>query len=96
MAKIYFVKSTCGEYEDRIDTIEKACTDVKKAEDYVKELEDREQGYRDMADKCRECGGLNKECPFYTVPFYEIDGCENYHPWHDNIYFSIEEVDLED
>lgn len=94
MTKIYLVISTCGECEDRIDTIKKAFRDVKKAEDYIKELEDRERGYRDMANKCRECAGLNKECPFYTMPFYTTDECESYQPWHDNEYFSIEEVDL--
>lgn len=96
MSKIYLVMSQCGMYEDYYEIVEKAFKDIKKAEAYMAEKIDTEQGYRDMADKCKDCGGLDRSCPFYTMPTYEADECAAYEPYHDNVEFRIEEVEFEE
>lgn len=94
MSKVYLVISCCGEYDDYLETVKMAFTDVKKAEDYVNELRDEEQGYRDMANKCRECMGIDKLCPCYTSSFDVSDECEAYNPYHDEREYRIDEVEL--
>lgn len=95
MSKIYLVISSCGEYEERVETVEKAFKNIKRAELYKKELEEQENICRQMAKKCMECGGLNKDCPYYETPFFDYgDECENYNPWHDETDYRIDEVEL--
>lgn len=94
--KIYLIIETSGAYGDRLEKVVKAFTDPKKAEACVTELEDQERGYRDAATKCRECAGLDKTCPFYMPPTFDGDECEAYEPYHDEVYFRIEEVNLEE
>lgn len=94
--KIYVVISESGEYEDYLETICKAFKDIRDAEKYKAKLEDEEQGYRDMTIKCRECAGLNKECPFYMQPYDNGDECDNYEPYHTPVYFRIDEIDYEE
>lgn len=95
--KIYLIIEISGAYGDRLEKVVKAFTDPKKAEACVTELEDQERGYRDAATKCRECAGLDKTCPFYTKPAFDDEElCGSYEPWHDNEYFRIDEVDLEE
>ena len=96
MNKIYLVYSAHGEYDDYKETIEMAFTDINKAQDYIKELEDRENGYKCMADKCSKCSGHDNNCPFYVEPTYYDDRCENYNPHYDKVYYGLKEVELGD
>lgn len=97
MSRLYLVISGSGEWaEDYEETIEKAFKDLKRASDYISELEEIEQGLRDAAERCRDCGGLNHSCPLYQVPYSKEDECGAYEPWHDNVSFRIEEVECED
>lgn len=95
MNRIYLVISMVGENEDFIESVEKAFGSIDKASKYKMELEDEEQFFRDRARMCRECGGLNKECPFYTLPTYAMDDCEAYDPYHDEVTYRIEEIEFE-
>ena len=96
MSKIYLVMSQCGEYEDYYECVEKAFTDVKKAEAYLLEKESSEETYRWLANKCRDCDAGDKTCPYYIPPTHKFDPCENYEPYHDNVNFRIEEVEIEE
>lgn len=96
ISKIYLVISCSGQYEEYYEKVEKAFKDVKKAEKYMDELKQIEQKSEEWANKCRECLGLNKECPFYTIPYDNGDECEAYNPYHDNKFFRIDEVELEE
>ena len=95
MSKIYLAISGSGEWsEDYEETILKAFKDIKKAEAYIAEQEEIEEGLRGAARKCYSCGGLNKTCPLYAEPYDLSDECENYEPFHNNTYYRIEEVEL--
>ena len=96
MSKIYLVISGCGEWaEDYEETILKGFKDIKKAERYLAECEEMEQTFRDAAERCRNCGGLDRTCPLYQIPFSVEEECGAYEPWHDNKYFRIEEVEFD-
>ena len=94
MDRAYLVVSYSGEYEDYCEKVEKAFTDIKKAEIFMEALKGEEQFCRDQASKCRECMGLDKTCPFWSEPYDNSDECEAYDPWHDEINFRIDEVEL--
>ena len=94
--KIYVVISYQDEYDFNSKKIEMAFSTAEKAEQYMKDLIDREQGYRDAAEKCRNCAGLDKDCPFYMIPFDSTEECENYSPWHDNVEYRREEIEYEE
>lgn len=97
MNKIYLVISCSGQYEEYMESIEKGFMDYHKAEEFMHKLELEEKTYRDMANKCRECAGLNKECPLYTESLFD-DGieCDVYNPYHDDVNFRIVEVEIGD
>ena len=96
MSKIYIVKSCCGEYEDYVEANVKAFADVHRAEDLVTILEEEEQAERKAAERCRECGGINLECPLYVEPLNKDIGCEAYCPWHDDAHYIIDEVEYDE
>ena len=91
--KIYLVIAIHedGEYE-----VLRGYSDVKNAVTFKKHLEDEDQILRDKARMCEECGGTNKECPFYMTPSFEDEGCENWSPYFDYNDYKIEEVEYED
>lgn len=94
MRTIYLVISCIGEYDNYREYIERAFNSREKAEGFLKEREASENNERAMADKCRECAGLNKECPFYIDSIDISDECENYKPYHDNVTYKIIETYL--
>ena len=97
MSKAYLVISYGGWYpEDYHEIIEKGFKDIKKAEAYKAELEDQEECLRAQAERCRECNGEDKKCPFYVTPFDEDDYCESYTGYRDNIDYRIDEIDFEE
>ena len=96
MSKIYIVKSCSGEYEDYVEANVKAFADVHRAEELITILEEEEQVNRKNAKRCRECGGINLECPFYIEPAWEDMGCQNYNPWHDDTHYIIDEVEYDE
>lgn len=97
MSKIYLVISQHGEeYGDYYEEVEKAFEDIKKAEAYLAEKELSEEVYKQLAQKCRECGGTDETCAFYMKPTFKDDPCEFYEPYHDNVYYRIDEVELEE
>lgn len=97
MSKIYLAISGSGEWgEDYEETILKAFKDIKKAEAYIAEQEEIEEGLRGAARKCYLCGGLDQTCPLYQTPFSLEDECAAYDPWHENVSFRIEEVEYEE
>lgn len=96
MRTIYLLVSCVGDYEDYREHVEKAFGNKDVAELFKHELEETENSERAMADKCRECAGLNKDCPFFLEPFDGMDECDNYNPYHDNITYKIVEVPYEE
>ena len=92
--KIYVIISVVGEDADREVTPEIAFENMDEAEQYLKELQFYEQGFRNDAERCQQCGGSNHDCPKYVASFYESDECDSYNPWHDNVYYEIKEVPL--
>lgn len=93
MSKIYLVVSCSGEYEDYLETVEKAFADFNKAATFKNELEQEEQKQRDLANRCLNCNGADKDCPMYMAPFYKEDPCESYNPWHIITDYRIDEVE---
>ena len=96
MSMIYGVYENGGLWEDSYHTLLKCFKNVKKAENYMKELEAVESATRYMRDKCENCNGYNKDCPLWMEPYNKDDECQNYstYTWHDNKDYSIEEVEL--
>lgn len=94
MSKIYLVVSCVGEYEDYEESIEKAFKDFNKAVNYKAELESEEEYQRECSEKCRDCGGYDKTCPLYEEPDFKEDACLAWNPWHDNVEYRIDEVEL--
>ena len=95
--KIYLVVSYWGdtpaEYEE---FIERGFSDINKAKAYIAELEDEEKTLRAQAERCRNCGGSDTSCPFYSAPFYLDDECESYSGYRENEYHRIDEIDYEE
>lgn len=96
MRKINVVISCCGEYEDYRETIERGFTDKRRAEAFMQTLREDEEYWQSRANKCKECGGTDKTCPFYIEAFHTDVGCENYEPCHDEVEYRIDEIELED
>lgn len=93
MSKIYLVS---GIYENTYKFVDKAFRNLNDAEKYKDALVDDEIQAADMANKCRNCDGNNKECPFYIEPSYGEIGCDCYMPEHDEVVYIIDEVDFEE
>lgn len=94
MSKIYLVVSCVGEWECYVETVKKAFKDFNKAVAFMSELEAEEIEQRDCSHKCRECNGYDKTCPLYEDPDFKEDPCQAWNPWHDNVEYRIDEVEL--
>lgn len=93
MATMYLVKSSVGsrETDDYKETTEMVFADKDSAEEYKNRLQDEENKQRTWADKCRECVGLDRECPLWIEPFDGMENCDNYCPYHDDVTYWVEE-----
>ena len=100
MAKIYGV--FMSNYDDdcgcTINTVIKTFKDIKKAENYRDELVAEEQEMRHVRDRCLECNGTNYTCPYFLEDKYCEGECENmeYYTFHDDTYYSIVDMELEE
>lgn len=97
MSKIYVVVSSVDYAETEcVEFIEKAFSTIEKAKAYMNEQLSAEEVQRVEAMRCMECNGQNKECPLYVEPDYLDDECGNFHPYHEDTGFRIEEIDFEE
>ena len=96
--KIYAVYENGGSWEDRYHALLKCFKDVKKAENYIKELEDTEASERAMAEKCASCDGKDTNCPMWLEPYDKEDECENYFAFvnHEPVNYEIQDAELEE
>lgn len=96
MNKIYAVYCYGGEYDTYFEIVEKCFKDIKKAEAYKAEREEDNEQTIWLSRKCRNCDGLNKNCPFYLDPSFADEGCANYCGQYESVCYKIVELELEE
>ena len=93
MSKIHVVVESVTEYDD---IILKAFKSVDRAIEYKEDLEQEEKWIRKISHDCKTCDRQNIKCPFYMLAFRKDDGCENYDPYHEDVYYKVVKVELEE
>lgn len=100
MSKIYgvFISSFDEETNKPINSILKTFKDIKKAENYRDELIAEEIEIRHMRYKCLACGAHSYNCPYYVEGDYGYEECNNYeyYAFHQDTYYSIVDMELEE
>ena len=59
------------------ETIEMCFRNRADAEDFKEELEENNEVMAFLSNRCKECDGNNKDCPFWVESFEIGNGCEN-------------------
>ena len=95
MGVIYGVYRYGGQYEEAYKYLEKCFEDIRDAENYRDHLEAEEKYARDVAKRCRDCGGFDKTCPLWVMPDDLNGECMEYinRAFHDDEYYEISEVE---
>lgn len=95
---IYGVFKHSGEWEDYRKELVKCFPTIDAANNFRDFLEKEEEIDRLNSKRCKECGGLNKECPLWVEPFDDGGECLKYYnrAWHDEETYTVEEVPYEE
>lgn len=98
--KIYIVKAPQGEYEDYQEPIVKVFLDKKKAQQYVKDENNKLP--LEQANKCKECyfmwDNLTQEGKLRPSCFNgdKYNNCQDYFKYYDIQKLFVEEYDVEE
>ena len=77
------------------ETIEMCFCDRADAEDFKEELEENSEVMAFLSNRCKECDGNNKDCPFWVESFEIGNGCENRaFPFSGTAKYTIVETEL--
>lgn len=93
MSKIYAVVKSVADHDD---IILKAFKDVNLAIEYKEDLEQEEKMLQTISKECKSCNRENMKCPFYMPAFRKDDGCENYDLFHEDVYYKVVKVELDE
>lgn len=83
------------------DVLLKAFADVKKAEEFMNDLQSRETVARDIAKMCErneDNMGCTANCPYFNEPVYTDSKCSTYeeYAWRPDEEFEIREIKYEE
>lgn len=98
MSKLYVVVSRGGEFPNDWEVFSKAFKDLKKAENYLEEMEAEEVVERAISDRCYKCKNPSSECPFYIKSEFWDTDCDNkeHYMYRDKQTHYIQEIECEE